>query len=137
MERVRVHPMAKHLESGEIAERKALKFLEKQGLHLLASNYNCRYGELDLVMCDEEHLVVVEIRYRRQTGFMKPAESITRAKRDRIARSTLHFMQRSAGYRNHPVRFDVISVSGPLERLTMDWLPGAFTMEDTRVDWHA
>ena len=121
----------------QIAERKALKFLEKQGLHLLASNYNCRYGELDLVMCDEEHLVVVELRYRRQTGFMKPAESITRAKRDRIARSTLHFMQRSAGYRNHPVRFDVISVSGPLERLTMDWLPGAFTMEDTRVDWHA
>jgi putative endonuclease len=126
--------MAEHLKSGEIAERKARKFLEEQGLRLLASNYSCRYGELDLVMCDEEHLVVVEIRYRRQTRFMNPAESITRTKRDRIARSTLHFMQRSADYRNHPVRFDVISVSGPLEFSTMDWLPGAFTMEDMRVD---
>jgi putative endonuclease len=126
--------MAEHLKFGAMAERKARKFLEKQGLRLLASNYRCRYGELDLVMCDEEHLVVVEIRYRRQTGFMKPAESISRTKRDRIARSTLHFMQRSASYRSHPVRFDVVSVSGPLEDSTMDWIPGAFTIEDMRVD---
>ena len=125
--------MAEHLKSGEIAERKARRFLEKQGLRVLASNYSCRYGELDLVMSDGEYLVIVEIRYRRHAGFMSPVESITRTKRDRIARSTLHFMQRSADYRNHPVRFDVIGVSGPLESSTMDWLPGAFTIEDMRV----
>jgi putative endonuclease len=125
--------MAQHLEAGAMAERKARKYLQKQGLRLLTSNYSCRYGELDLVMSDGEHLVVIEIRYRRHTGFMNPIQSITRAKRDRIARSTLHFMQRSTDYRNHPVRFDVISVCGPLENSRLDWLPGAFTMEDTGV----
>jgi putative endonuclease len=125
--------LAEHLEAGSRAEHKALKYLEKQGLRLVASNYRCRFGELDLVMSDGEHLVVVEIRYRRHTRFMHPAQSITRGKRERIARSTLHFMQRSADYRDRPVRFDVISVSGPLERATMDWLPGAFTIDDTRI----
>jgi putative endonuclease len=125
--------MAEHLEAGKMAELKARKYLEKQGLHLVESNYSCRFGELDLVMSDGEHLVVVEIRYRRHTGFVNPVQSITRAKRERIARSTLHFLQRSADYRNHPVRFDVISVSGPLDRSAMDWLPGAFTMEDMRI----
>jgi putative endonuclease len=125
--------MAEHLEAGEMAERKARRYLERKGLHLVASNYHCRFGELDLVMSDGEHLVVVEIRYRRHTRFMNPLESITRAKRERIARSTQHFLQRCADYRNHPVRFDVVSVSGPQNHLIMDWLPGAFTMEDMRI----
>jgi putative endonuclease len=128
--------MAQHLESGEIAERQALGFLQKKGLHLVASNYRCRFGELDLIMSDGEHLIVVEIRYRRHLGFVSPMESITLAKRGRIARSTLHFMQRSADYRDHPVRFDVISVSGPLECSKMDWSPGAFTIEDMRLVGH-
>ncbi len=126
--------MAEHLESGRIAEGAARQFLENQGLRLLASNYRCRYGELDLIMSDGEHLVVIETRYRRHTAFMQPVESITRAKCHRIARATMHFMQHSADYRNHPVRFDVVNVSGPLQDSSMDWIRGAFTMEDIRVD---
>ena len=122
--------MAVHLESGQIAENAARRFLERRGLRLLTSNYQCRYGELDLVMSDREFLVIVEIRYRRHTEFMDPVESITRHKRDRIVRATLHFMQRCADYRDHPVRFDIVGVSGPLDHATVDWIPGAFNMED-------
>jgi putative endonuclease len=125
--------MARHLESGRLAEQAARSFLESHGLRLLASNYRCRYGELDLIMRDKEQLVVVEIRYRRHTRFMKPVESITRAKRHRIARATLHFMQNNHAYDDHPVRFDIIGISGPLERSTMNWIPGAFTAEDLGV----
>jgi putative endonuclease len=128
-----VHSAA-HLESGQLAESSARRFLQKQGLRLLASNYRCRYGELDLIMSDREILVVIEIRYRRHTNFMLPAESITRAKRQRIARATLHFMQHNTSHRSRPVRFDVLSVSGPITRPTMDWIPGAFTTEDLQVD---
>jgi putative endonuclease len=125
---------ATHLESGQLAESSARRFLQKQGLRLLASNYRCRYGELDLIMSDRENLVVIEIRYRRHIDFMIPAESITRAKRRRIARATLHFVQHNADHRSRPVRFDVLSVSGPITRPTMDWIPGAFTTEDLQVD---
>ncbi len=126
--------MAEHLDSGLAAEQEARRFLENRGLRWLASNYRCRYGELDLIMRDDEHLIVVEIRYRKHAAFMEPVESITRIKRDRIARATLHFMQNSAEYRNHPVRFDVLGVSGPLQRSTMNWIPDAFTIDDMGVD---
>ncbi len=125
--------MAEHLESGRAAERAAKRFLEDQGLQWLASNYRCRYGELDLIMRDEEHLVVVEIRYRRHVGFMEPVESITRTKRDRIVKATLHFLQNNTEYRDHPVRFDVLSLCGSSQRSTMDWIAGAFSTDDTRV----
>jgi putative endonuclease len=125
--------VARHLESGRNAERAARRFLEHYGLRTLASNYRCRYGELDLVMRHDEQVVVVEIRYRRHATFMAPAESITRAKRQRIARTTLHFLQRSAAYRNYPVRFDVVGISGPLAGPSINWIRDAFTAEELGI----
>ena len=122
--------MAEHLESGRIAERLARQYLKKQGLQLLSSNYICRYGELDLVMRDKQRLVVVEIRYRRDRRFMTPGESISRTKRQRIARATMHFIQHNPRHKRQPVRFDVVSLSGPLDNSRIDWMPGAFTADD-------
>jgi putative endonuclease len=122
--------MAEHLESGRIAERLARRFLEERGLRLLVCNYSCRYGELDLVMRQRQRLIIVEIRYRRDLSFMAPGESISLAKRRRIARATLHFIQHNPRYQSQPVRFDVVSLSGPLEDSRIDWIPGAFTADD-------
>ena len=122
--------MAEHLESGRIAERLARRFLEKQGLQLLASNYSCRYGELDLVMHHGQRLVIVEIRYRRDRSFMTPGESISHTKRHRIARATLHFIQHHPRHQRQPVRFDVVCLSGPLDDSRINWMPGAFTADD-------
>lgn len=122
--------MAEHLESGRIAERLARRYLEKQGLQLLRSNYSCRYGELDLVMIHRRSLVIVEIRYRRSRKFMTPGESISQAKRQKIARATMHFIQHNPRHQHQPVRFDVVSLSGPLGDSRIDWMPGAFTADD-------
>ena len=122
--------MAEHLRSGRTAERIARRFLETQGLQLLATNYNCRFGELDLVMQNRRSLVVIEIRYRRNRSFMTPAESIGAAKRKKIAQATMHYIQNNRRYRRRPVRFDVVSLSGPLDDSRIDWIPGAFTVDD-------
>lgn len=122
--------MADHLESGRSAERLGKRFLLNQGMRHLASNYSCRYGELDLVMGDGEVLVVVEVRYRRHTDFMDPIETITRKKRQRITRATSHFLQHNSNYRHHPVRFDVLTISGQLASSEIKWIPGAFTLDE-------
>lgn len=122
--------MAEHLESGRDAERIARQYLEKRGLRFVTANYRCRYGELDLVMCDGQRLAIIEIRYRRDESFMAPAESIGPAKRWRISRASLHFIQHNLKYRNKPVRFDVVALSGPLDDSRIDWMPGAFTADE-------
>ena len=121
---------ADHLESGAAAERLARLHLEYAGLDWIASNYRCRFGELDLVMAEGATLVVAEVRYRRRTDLMNPCDTLTAPKLRRIALATRHFLQRHRNWRELPVRFDVIGVIGPLDNAGMNWIRGAFTIDD-------
>jgi len=55
-------------ETGEAAERRALDYLTRQGLKLVAANYRSRFGEIDLVMRDGEVLVFAEVRMRKSAA---------------------------------------------------------------------
>ena len=54
---------------GREAERHAERWLKARGLQVLARNYRCRFGELDLVMRQGDTLVFVEVRLRRDERF--------------------------------------------------------------------
>lgn len=122
--------MAEHIDNGRAAEQLACRFLTDRGLTAVTTNYRCRYGELDLIMRDGALLIVVEIRYRRRSVFGGPIESISPAKQRKIALTTQHFIRRHPAYRNDPVRFDVVGLTGTLRAPDIRWLPGAFTMDD-------
>ena len=49
---------------GQYYEDLALRFLQAQGLSLVARNYRCGSGEIDLIMRSGQYLVFVEVRYR-------------------------------------------------------------------------
>lgn len=69
--------MISRVARGAAAEDLALRYLEARGLSLVARNFRCRVGELDLIMRDGEQLVFVEVRSRRHNRYGTPAESIT------------------------------------------------------------
>lgn len=96
---------------GQQAEKMALEFLKSRGLKLIEENYYCRLGELDLVMRDNDSLVFVEVRLRRNPGFGSAAESVTRNKQDKLWRAALHFTASRPDLASLPVRFDVIALS--------------------------
>lgn len=125
---------AAHLAAGAAAEELARRHLERSGLQCLARNYRCRAGELDLVMRDRHCIIVVEIRYRRSTSMVHPLETITPAKQRRIARATQHWLQQHPAQAELPLRFDVVALSGPLERATLTWIEAAFDCE-TGTGW--
>ena len=72
--------LAPHLASGREAEDLALTTLTAGGLRLMARNYRCPQGELDLVMSEGETLVMVEMRFRRERGFGDAAASVNTRK---------------------------------------------------------
>ncbi len=117
---------------GAAAEHLAESYLLAQGVAVIARNFRCRTGELDLVCVDGEHLVVVEVRQRSRLDFGGPLASIGAAKRERIRRTTEFFRLGAGRWRDHPVRFDVIGVigivgpvrDGPLPRIV--WIKDAF-----------
>jgi putative endonuclease len=62
---------------GQAAESRAEAFLKTQGLTLVARNWRCRFGEIDLVMQDGSTLVFVEVRLRSRSDFGGAAASVT------------------------------------------------------------
>lgn len=109
---------------GKAAEEKALEYLQKQNHQLVMRNYNCRLGEIDLVMRDGSCLVFVEVRSRTNPGYGSGIESITFAKKKKIIKSASHFIMKYNLENQCPIRFDVVSIDG--RQGSMTWLKDAF-----------
>jgi putative endonuclease len=109
---------------GSEKEQVACLYLEGRGLRLVARNYRCRHGELDLVMRDDNTLVFVEVRFRHSTRFGGAAESVDAHKQQRLAAAAGHYLQR------HPsllaCRFDVLAIGAGDH---IDWIKDAFNVE--------
>ncbi|MBX9913869.1 MAG: YraN family protein [Pseudomonadaceae bacterium] len=113
--------------SGRAAEQSARDHLERHGLRLLAQNWACRVGELDLVMLDGDTVVFIEVRYRRHAGWGGALESVDARKRSKVSAAAAFFLQQETRWAKHPCRFDVIAMSAsaePSERL--NWIKNAF-----------
>jgi putative endonuclease len=110
-------------------EREAENFLHCQGLRTLARNFNCRVGEIDLIMEHGECLVFAEIRYRKNSRFGSGAETVTRAKQGRIIRAAQKYLQLHRSRATQPCRFDVISFGNEQGRVAVEWIRNAFTAD--------
>ncbi|HZP94024.1 MAG TPA: YraN family protein [Burkholderiales bacterium] len=106
---------------GRGAEDAALVFLRTQGLALLARNYHCRFGEIDLVMREGAVTVFVEVRMRTSRAFGGAIESITSAKRSRLLAAARHYMAQRGDM--PACRFDAVLLDGDNEPR---WIRNAF-----------
>lgn len=80
--------------TGDAFEAKALDFLERAGLRLVAKNWSCRAGEIDLVMRDGETLVFVEVRKRSSLRFGGALQSIDAGKSKRLTLAVDAYLSR-------------------------------------------
>ncbi len=111
---------------GQLAETAALDFLRHQGLRLVARNWRCRLGELDLVMQENDTLVFVEVRYRRHQGWGGALSSVTPAKQQKLIRAAQSFLQQEPRWSKHPCRFDVIAPDEQGQCSHTRWIRDAF-----------
>jgi putative endonuclease len=104
---------------GHAGEDNALAHLGQQGLTLVARNFRCKCGEIDLIMWHGDILVFIEVRQREKSFFGGAAASVTRAKQARLIMTAQFYLQR---YRTPPAcRFDVIAIDGA----QLTWLKNA------------
>lgn len=95
---------------GRWGEDLAVGYLEGQGFEVLARNWRCREGELDIVALGEGALCFVEVKARSGTGYGYPAEAVTPQKARRIRGLAARWLAecRPPGY--FDLRFDVVSI---------------------------
>lgn len=110
---------------GQSYEAVARAYLESQGLVWIASNHRCRFGEIDLIMSDQERLVFIEVRFRRSSGYGGASASVDARKQRRLVTAARHYLSRCPTER--PCRFDVIAING---QESIRWIKGAFDASD-------
>ncbi|MDA3017111.1 MAG: YraN family protein [Actinomycetota bacterium] len=97
------------------AEELVADFYRRDGYRIIARNWRCRQGELDIVaflICDMvPTIVVVEVRARATDYFGSPLESVTHAKQKKLRVATKKFLSSESRVYG-TVRFDVASVLG-------------------------
>jgi len=105
---------------GRRGEALAAGKLEALGYTIVARNYRCPHGELDLIARHGETWVFVEVRTRRGDGFGSPEASITPRKRAHLIASAQHYLQ-AHDLPDVPWRIDLVAVdlgpNGALRRL--------------------
>jgi len=113
--------------SGKLAEDLAARFLERQGLAVLARNFRCRGGEIDLVCRDRKSLVFVEVRLRRNAAYGGAGASITASKQSRVILAAQHYLA-SRSATDSDCRFDCLLLDGLSER-NIEWVRDAFSAD--------
>ncbi len=109
--------------NGTDAEQYAERFLRQQNLVFIARNYRCRFGEIDLIMREGSAIVFIEVRMRRNDFFGGAANSITRAKQQKLVRTAKHFLATQNDL--PPCRFDAVLLSGSKGE-KIEWIKDAF-----------
>jgi len=105
----------KKQELGTKGENLAVSYLLEKGFRIIARNFRCRLGEIDIIAQKGDYLVFVEVRTRSSRAYGLAQESISRAKVNKLRQLAEFYL---AG---HPrqglfIRFDVVAV---------DWFAGA------------
>lgn len=107
---------------GSQAEEHALRYLLGHGLRLLARNWRCKLGELDLVMQDGDTVAVIEVRSRARADYGAAVETVDRRKREKLVRATRLWLARQPQFAEQPLRFDVVT----LDAGQIEWRREAF-----------
>jgi putative endonuclease len=97
---------------GTRSERAAARFLRRLGYRILARNYSCPHGELDLIALDGRCLVFTEVRSTGSDDTERPAASVDDAKQRRLTRLALYYLQEHH-LLDLAARFDVLALSWP------------------------
>lgn len=93
---------------GQWGEEQAAQWLTQRGWRILAKNFRCRMGEIDLVAENGTYLAFVEVKLRKDDRFGSACESVTPAKQRRLRVAAEYYLM------GHPTelqpRFDVAEV---------------------------
>lgn len=110
---------------GKYGEEYTAQLVQEAGLRLMALNYRCPKGEMDIIARDGETLVFIEVRTRQSSFRGWGEESITPKKAQRLqAIASFYILQQ--GYKSWPsMRFDVVAIRWNGEKPDINWIKAA------------
>ena len=102
--------MAEHNDLGKWGEDVALAYLLDQGYRLLDRNWHQGHRDLDLIMQQDDTLVIVEVRTRRNNLFMDPEQTVDALKMLSLSKAANAYIRLHRISLN--IRFDIVAITG-------------------------
>ncbi len=105
---------------GNSAETLACEYLEGKGYKIVGRNYKDRFCEIDIVACNKDYIVFVEVKYRSRADYGGAAGAVTPAKLAQMTRAAEFYLSQHQEFNNHQPRLDVVTISGDLSRAELE-----------------
>jgi putative endonuclease len=115
-------------ELGGRGEEFACSYMRDSGMKLLARNYRCRAGEIDVIARAGETVVFVEVKTRSGVGFGTAAEAVTRGKQRKLVRAARRYIAEHE-LEGGGFRFDVAEVYAAGGGMEINYIQNAFEAE--------
>jgi len=93
---------------GQKGEELACNFLVNKGYRIIIRNFKTSIGEIDIIASDKETLVFIEVKTRKSLQYGRPFESVTRAKKRKIANVAKLYLKKLGEV--PACRFDIVSI---------------------------
>ncbi|MCX5857166.1 MAG: YraN family protein [Deltaproteobacteria bacterium] len=117
----------RRIRMGKLGEDLAVAYLQKAGYRILAQNYRCLYGEVDIIALDGDFIVFIEVKSRKSERFGQPQEAVGLEKQKKLSRISLHYLQQKR-LENRNARFDVMAVKLLPDGTRIELIRNAFNL---------
>ncbi|HSB69988.1 MAG TPA: YraN family protein [Candidatus Methylomirabilis sp.] len=119
---------------GRLGEEAARVHLERRGVRIVAANFTCPAGEIDLVGRKRGTLIFVEVKTRKSAAFGPPHLAVHQRKQRQIVRAAEWYLAEQH-LADVACRFDVVAVTFSEDEGAprIDWVQDAFPSEGVRV----
>lgn len=116
---------------GQYYEALASDYLQQQGLTLIETNYHSQFGEVDLIMFDQQVLCFIEVKFRQKKSFGGAVSAIPPAKQKKIVKTAQCYILSKPTITQRPMRFDavILQFESSVSNLSIEWIKSAFYAE--------
>ena len=109
---------------GNAGEELVAQWLEKNGIRVLAKNYQTRWGEIDLIAAKGEVVAFIEVKTRK-TEYFPTSMVITRSKQLKLIKTAKHFVLQH-NIIDRVLRFDIATITKTETSYKINYIPNAF-----------
>lgn len=96
---------------GGIYEEQCVDYLKKHDFQIVAQNYRCKIGEIDIIAVKNNILRFIEVKYRKNDSFGYPIEAVNKRKQNKMMKVASWFLSENKQYENMQCSFDIISIT--------------------------
>lgn len=117
--------------TGDIGEEYTCQYLNNLGYQIVSRNFNCKYGELDIVAVNDKFIAFVEVKTRHQNPIVRPCLAVTKQKQIKIMRTAYLYLKEN-NFKLQP-RFDISEVylkANTNKLYSINYIKNAFILEE-------